>query len=111
LNIGDEFDHRVQRSFTLTFPQSPNAPEIDERIGNPDTVIGLPYFDIDDGETAEEGNNQSAEPAPIGFGEVRPDQKFIIQRTDDVFVRRRASLGAREDSDEFFTVLKPFDFD
>jgi hypothetical protein len=101
----------VQRSFPLTFPQSPNAPEINERVGDPIAVIGLPYFDIDNGETSEEGNNQSAEPVPIGFWKVRTDKQLIIQRTDDVFVRRRASLGAREDSDEFFTVLKPFDFD
>jgi phosphoribosylamine-glycine ligase len=111
LNIGDEFDHRVQRSFTLTFPQSPAVAEINEGVGDPDTGVGLPNFNIDDGETSEEGNNQSAEPVPIGFGNVCPDQKFVVERNYPIFVRRRASLGAREDSDEFFTVLKPFDFD
>jgi phosphoribosylamine-glycine ligase len=111
LNIGDEFDHRVQRSFTLTFPQSPNTSEINERVGDPIAVIGLPYFDIDNGETAEEDNNQSAQAMTIWFGNVRPDQKFVVERNYPIFVRRQASLGAREDSDEFFTVLKPFDFD
>jgi hypothetical protein len=111
LNVGNEFDHRVQRSFPLTFPQSPNAPEINERVGDPDTGVGQPDFHIDDARAAEEGNNQSAQAMPIWFGEVRPDQKFVVERNYPVFVRRRASLGAREDSDEFFTVLKPFDFD
>jgi hypothetical protein len=101
----------LQRGVALASSQSPTVAEIDEGVGDPDTGVGQPDFHIDDARAAEEGNNQSAQAMPIWFGEVRPDQKFVVERNYPVFVRRRASLGAREDSDEFFTVLKPFDFD
>ena len=111
LDIVNKFDHRVQRSLSLASSQSPTVAESNERVGDPNTGVGLPDFNINNGETAEDGNNQSAQAMPIWFGNVRPDQKFIIQRTDDVFVRRGRLFRARHDPHQFGIPLEPFDFD